>query len=107
MKITNDNTKPILTNLRFADDVLLIAPSLHQLTHMLTDFKHTAKQVGLELHPDKTKIMTNATRHTGRPKQKHVVIDDAKLEILARGQPTKYLGRLITFEKAQETEIDN
>eukprot|EP00973_Karenia_brevis_P093120 12415722-Karenia_brevis.AAC.1 len=105
MKISSGSVP--LTNLRFADDVLLIAPSLHQLKHMLTDLKDAASQVGLELHPDKTKILTNASKRTGRPTNKQVQINDVSIEILAREKSTKYLGRLITFNEPQETEIDH
>lgn len=48
-----------LTNLRFADDVLLFATTLPQLTKMLNDLHGVAGRCGLELHPDKTVIMSN------------------------------------------------
>ena len=41
--------------LRFADDVLMFSTSLGQLQKMMCDFK----QVGLKIHPDKTKILSN------------------------------------------------
>ena len=37
-----------LTNLRYADDVLLFATSKEQLQKMLCDFKHCTEKVGLE-----------------------------------------------------------
>ena len=46
--------KEALTNLRFADDVVLFASSLPQLKHMLVEMSQEAKHVGLELHPDKS-----------------------------------------------------
>ena len=48
-----------LTNLRFADDVLLFATTLPQLTVMLNDLHDVAGSCGLELHPDKTVILCN------------------------------------------------
>ena len=45
-----------LTNLRFADDVLLVAQSLSELKQMISDMRQAAQKRGLELHPDKTKI---------------------------------------------------
>jgi len=44
-----------LSNLRFADDLLLTAPSLPDLTAMLADLIPAAAACGLEMHPDKTK----------------------------------------------------
>ena len=48
-----------LTNLRFADDILLIATPRDQLKSMIEDLeKHTA-EVGLEIHMGKTKVLRN------------------------------------------------
>ena len=66
-----DNTQ--LTNLRFADDLLLVATSLEHLKQMIGDLSMEASRVGLQLHPDKTKILHNqATRR--KPQPKHVNI---------------------------------
>ena len=75
-----DNTT--LTNLRFADDVLLFATSLPQLKSMLTDVHEGAKNVGLQLHPDKTKIFHNVTRRRPRQQPEHVQISDLSIEVL-------------------------
>ena len=48
-----------LVDLRFADDLLLIAGSLHQAQNMLKDLICKAKEFGLEVHEDKTKILWN------------------------------------------------
>ena len=48
-----------LTNLRFADDILLIGRSLHHVRTMLRDLVQDAGKVGLEIHPGKTKILNN------------------------------------------------
>ena len=59
-----------LTNLRFADDVLLVGSSLQQVSAMLQDLAAAAGKVGLELHPDKTKILANACGgRRGRPEE--------------------------------------
>ena len=42
-----------LTNLRFADDILLVGRSLPQIKAMLSDVAAAAAEVGLDLHPDK------------------------------------------------------
>ena len=48
-----------LTNLRFADDVLLFSTSLSKTEEMLRDFKRSTESVGLGIHPSKTKILSN------------------------------------------------
>ena len=61
-------TKKLCTsNLRFADDVLLMANSLSQLKKMMTDFKRSPEAQGLEIHRDKEKILTN--QKTNRHKE--------------------------------------
>eukprot|EP00959_Pyramimonas_sp_CCMP1952_P336219 7040349-Pyramimonas_sp.AAC.1 len=49
---------------------------------MLRDIKGAAARVGLELHPDKTNILSNATRGTGRPKEPKVMIGDMGIDIV-------------------------
>ena len=44
----------IVSNPRFADDVLLVAATLPQRTKLLDTLGTAAKKRGLELHPDKT-----------------------------------------------------
>ena len=51
----SDKIDDCLTNLRFADDVLLFSTSLGKLRDMFCDFKTSTEAVGLGIHPDKTK----------------------------------------------------
>ena len=44
---------------RFADDVLLFSTPLDQLRSTMSDVKKSAGSVGLKIHPDKTKILSN------------------------------------------------
>ena len=94
----------ILTNLRFADDVLIIGKSLHQVTKMLGQVANKAAKSGLQLHPDKTKIMSNTTRRTGQGKDKMVQVEHMNIEILPIEGSLKYLGRQICFDKPHEIE---
>ena len=96
-----------LTNLRFADDVLLVAKTLPQLTSMLEQLAQEAKQCGLELHPEKTKILSNVTNKTGRNAKRQVDVDAMKIAILPYEESTKYLGRMVSFNKPDETEVEN
>ena len=48
-----------LCNLRFADDLLLIASTKRELKIMIADLVESAKKAGLEIHPVKTQILAN------------------------------------------------
>jgi endonuclease/exonuclease/phosphatase family metal-dependent hydrolase len=99
---TTDSSR--LTNLRFADDVLITAKSLNQLTEMIKCLKDEALKCGLELHPDKTKIISSTNRN-GRPAAKHAKVGDLKIEILQMSASLKYLGCQISFGEMQEMEL--
>ena len=55
----SDHDHDCLTNLRFADDVMLFETSKEQIRKMLCEFKKATEKVGLRIHPDKTKILSN------------------------------------------------
>ena len=97
----------MLTNLRFADDVLIIGKSLHQVTNMLGQIATKAAKSGLQLHPDKTKIMSNTTRRTSREREQTVQVERMNIEILPIEGSMKYLGRQICFDQPHEVEIQN
>ena len=99
----SDKTEDCLTNLRFADDVLLFSTSLEKLREMLCEFKASTEAVGLGIHPDKTKILSNQDR----VKAKEITVDNIKIEILAKGDSARYLGQKITFEEQQTEEMKN
>ena len=101
---TKDETR--LTNLRFADDVLVVGSSLKQVTEMLRLLKAETGRCGLELHPEKTKIISSTNRQN-RPRSKYAQVGDMKIEVLARTGEIKYLGRQITFTDAQRAEMKN
>ena len=48
-----------LTNLRFADDLLIIAKTKEELSNMMTVLKEECQKVGLEMHNVKTQALTN------------------------------------------------
>ena len=92
-----------LNNLRFADAVLLIARTKKQLTTMLLDVCREAGRCGLQLHPEKTKILTTASKKSGRCN--HVIVGDMKIEVLDAEEHVKYLGSYICCERRQEVEL--
>ena len=97
----------LLTNLRFADDVLLFATTLPQLTRMLNDLHEVAGRCGLELHPDKTVILCNLSQRRGRQATRHVTVGGQQVKVLAYDDTTKYLGRKLTFHEHHKAEIDS
>ena len=55
----SNHDRDCLTNLRFADGVMLFATSREQIRKMMCDFKKATEKVGHRIHPDKTKILSN------------------------------------------------
>ena len=86
----SDHDHDCLTNLRFADDVLLFATSKDQLQKMLYEFKESTEKVGLRIHPGKTKVLSNQSSLCSETK-KEMQIDDIKIEILTRSESVRYL----------------
>ena len=102
----SDNDHDCLTNMRFADDVLLFASSKEQLQKMLCEFKESTEKVGLRIYPGKTKVLSNQSSLCSDTK-KEMQIDDVKIEILTRSESVRYLGQLISFQQQETTEIKN
>ena len=80
-----------LTDLRFADEVLLLSTSLNKLEEMLCDFKRST--VGLGTHPSETKILSNQVK----VKKNEVTINSIQKEVLATSDSARHLGQKITF----------
>ena len=97
----------LLSILRFADDCLLLAPSAVKLERMTEAFAIAAKKRGLEIHPEKTKAFTNATKGRGRPQRTSLRCMGDTIEILPVDGHVKYLGRQLCFEQPTEVEVDN
>jgi hypothetical protein len=76
VNITGQN----LNHLRFADDIVLIAPSLEETKLMLTDLNSESRKVGLKMNWSKTKYMTNIATDANITIQNEVVerVDDYK-----------------------------
>ena len=94
-----------LTNLRFADDILITARTLPQIKKMLQDVSDAAKEVGLGLHPDKTKILHNNVGYGVGAKT--TVIGNMSIEVLDKTQKAMYLGRMLKPTEMQEEELKN
>ena len=92
----SDQERDCLTNLRFADDVMLFATSKEQTRNMMCEFKKATEKVGLRIHPHKTKILSNQSTINSDTK-KHFEVDDINIEILTGNESVKYLGQSISF----------
>ena len=96
-----------LGNLRFADDILLVTTTLPRITSMLADLSIEANKMGLQLHPDKTKILHNHHYITKRRPPNHVTANGMKIKILPAHGHTKYLGRKVCFSDSHRVEVEN
>ena len=100
----SDHDHDCLTNLRFADDVMLFATSKEQIQKMMNEFKKATEKVGLRIHPDKTKILSNQSTINSDTKNQ-LEVDDMKIEILTKNESVIYLGQKISFYQQETTEI--
>jgi hypothetical protein len=92
-----------LCNLRFADDLLLIASTKRQLKSMVEDLITAAASVGLEIHGDKTKILTN--EHIKELREKTIKVGSVSIDVLPVDGTTKYLGRLLSLSNFHDVEV--
>ena len=100
----SDQERDCLTNLRFADDVMLFATSKGQIRNMMCEFKEATEKVGLTIHPNKTKILSNESSMNSHTKR-YIKIGDMNIEILAKSESVKYLGQRISFYQQETLEI--
>ena len=85
-------------------DVIVFATSKEQIRKMMCDFKKATEKVGLRIHPDKTKILSNQSTINSDTK-KLIEVGDMSIEILSRNESVKYLGQRISFYQQETTEI--
>ena len=100
----SDHDCDCLTNLRFADDVMLFATFKEQIRKMMCDFKKATEKVGLRIHPNKTKILSNQSSINSDTK-KHIEVGEMSIEILTRNESVKYLGQRISLYQQETIEI--
>ena len=70
----------------------------------MCEFKDATEKVGLRIHPDKTKILSNESNMNSDIKR-HIKIGDMSIEILAKNESVKYLGQRISFHQQETLEI--
>ena len=94
-----------ITNLRFADDILLIARTLPEIRQMIADIIEEGGEIGLELHPEKTKIQHNNIGYGSCARKAKV--QNMDIEILPSNGKTTYLGRALSLTEPHDTELDH
>ena len=68
------------------------------------EFKKATEKVGLRIHPDKTKILSNQSTMNSNTKR-HVKVGEMSIEILTKNESVKYLGQRISFHQQETLEI--
>ena len=86
-----------ITNIRYADDMMLFAKSLVEVEDMLALLKEELANIGLEMHESKTKIMTSFNETNIN----FIDVDGLLLEVLPDGKAHKYLGGMLSCSDAR------
>ena len=84
----SNNVHDCLTNLKFIDDVLQFASPKEQSQKMISEFKKSIEKVGLRIHPEKTKILSNQSSDT----RKEIEVDDIKSQNTDKRRKREILG---------------
>eukprot|EP00959_Pyramimonas_sp_CCMP1952_P076446 1597398-Pyramimonas_sp.AAC.1 len=95
-----DSADDPLTNLRFADDVLMVASSARDSSRMLVDLETEARKYGLRVHMGKTVLLTNVNNRPATLR-----CGGHNVRVLQHGQSEKYLGRKLSLDSYHETEL--
>ena len=99
-----DDPEDPLTNLRFADDVLLIAQNRADVRKMMEHLRAEAAKYGLKLNMDKTKVLTST--HATK-KRDSVHIAGQPVEIIGPESSERYLGRKLCLGEYHQSELDS
>ena len=84
-----------LTNLRFADDVVLFTNSATNLQEMISELNAASKTAGLSINYSKTKIMSNGRKD-------RITVEGSEIQYV---KDYLYLGQLISLSCQQDKEI--
>lgn len=84
-----------LTNLRFADDIVLFAKTGKEMEYMLKDLNGKSEEVGLKMNPGKTKLMSLSGKTA-------ISLNGTTIEYT---DEYTYLGQSISLTKRGEKEI--
>ena len=85
-----------LTNVRYADDLILFAKNMGEAVEMMKVLCEELAGVGLEVNSKKTKILTTDSRCNGVGPTMLIDSDAGFLEVMREGDRHKYLGKMLT-----------
>ena len=94
-----------MTNLRFADDLILCATSFKAAQEMLADLMAEAGKFGFEVHESKTKILWNS--HGRGAGTSQTTVREKQFEVLDGHGSTMYLGKLLALKETADVELHN
>jgi hypothetical protein len=63
-----------------ADDIVLLGKNETEIRQLPTEMESTARKLGLQINPEKTKYMIAGRKHTLRQKTGHLKIKNYKFE---------------------------
>ena len=92
--ISNDQLR--LTNIRYADDILLFSNSLEELVLMSEMLLREFNAIGLKLNAEKTKILHSDLVDDGA-NVSFIDINDELIEVLEPSKSHKYLGKILSI----------
>ena len=96
-------TGSILSNLRFADDVLLIAQSRQDIQKMLQDFANQVLKMGLKIHLGKTKVLANVFAGESL---RAIRVNGVTIQVASIMDYEKYLGKCLCLGEFHATEVE-
>ena len=107
LKLTNEGLRlgqdTRLTNLRYADDLMIFATSREELVSMVEMLVQELSLIGLQLNGTKTKVLTTSTLQ----EPSYVEICGTMVAILHGGMTHKYFGRKFPGNLNSRTKVAN
>lgn len=91
-----------ITNLRYADDAVLVADKRWKMQKMIDRLNETCKAYGMEINVKKTKVMIMNGTKKPKDRQRCITLNNVPLEQVSR---FKYLGSWITEDARCEVDI--
>ena len=101
--IVIDDSAHLLTNLRFADDILLTAGSRQDVAKMISDLAREAAKYGLKVHMGKTVVLTNTLQEA----MQTVKCMGQNVRVAGGHEAERYLGMKMAMAEHHLTEVVN
>ena len=101
-----DATSTNLTNLRYADDLLLFGKSLDEAVSMLELLQQELSAAGLTVNPKKTKLLTADASYYLNDVPILVDAGDGMVEVVGKGATHKYLGKALSGDPRARGEAN-